>query len=184
MQYSVLSYPIISIILLLVLSLGDLVLGYFAKKSYERYTSNFIVYEAAPSGSPGAKENELTRIGLKLLPVLVVFLIWLIAASSGIVASMRLYHAILGFALTIYLIIDLRYLETILIGDLVKNRKELLSGRLLIGHGFSLGQSAIQLFTLTVILFTVFLFAWEPFSLGAALAPLSLLIRNLVLLKS
>jgi hypothetical protein len=185
MEYSILGYPVIAILLLLILSLGDLALGHLAKKQYERYTSNYIIYETALSGSSTKPpRSSPAKVIIKLLGIAIICLIWLIAASSGIRATMRLYWAILGFALTIYFVIDLRHLESILIGQLVKSRGDQLSGKLSIKRGFSLGQTAIQLLTLSVIMFVVFLFAWEPFFIGAALAPLSLLIRNLALLRS
>ncbi len=74
-------------------------------------------------------------------------------------------------------------MESLLITLLIKSRSRNLSGKIVLGKEFPLGQSAIQLFTLFIILVLVALMKFQPFYFGAAGAPLLLIIRNLILMR-
>jgi hypothetical protein len=171
--------------LLLVLSLADIMLGYVARKGRETYIQPIFMYETTIS-IPGKKSfRKITiPIGTKLMAIALLFILWNHTVASAPPFSSRPYRFLLGFMLSIFLIIDLRHLETIFIARTIKSSRNDLEGKLLIKRGYSLRQSAIQLFTIFIILTGIFILNWDLFYFGVALAPLALIIRNLALLKS
>ncbi len=180
---TILGTPIIASGILLVLSLGDILLGKIASNQYKNYTSKYIEYQSANLFKT-SQTITFYKVLLKIIPAILILIIWLTANSSSSPISLALYWMILGFSLSLFLIIDLRHLESIIVGRLYKNFQGILSGKLSIGSKFSLGQSSAQILTLLVIMLIVTFFNWHLFYIGATLAPLSLILRNLFLMKS
>lgn len=120
---------------------------------------------------------------LRISPVFLVLLLWAVAVTSKSPVSVWFYQAVLGFSLFLLLIINLRHVETILTDLLMRLRRADLSGKLRLGRGYSLGYSAIRLFAMSIILSVVAILKLEAFYIGAAAAPLSLIVRNLILMN-
>lgn len=177
--------PRIALPILVILSLGDLLLGRASARVSLKYRSKFFEYEATES----SKDRSMSKIGfmnilLKLIPAFLVLLIWAATISSKSQTSASLYQAILGFSLALFLIIDLRHIESLFLGLLARKRQDDINGKLIIKKGYSLGQSSVQFFTLFIVLTVVALLQFRPFFIAAALAPLSLIIRNMILMRS
>ncbi len=184
MEDAVLNDPRLAFVILILLSLSDLILGRFVGKSNIRYRAEFFEYEAGGLPLPrGGAVAYFAYILLKISPAFLILLIWAAAVTSGSPGPVNLYRAILGFSLSLFLIINLRHVESLMIGLLIKGRRHDLSGKITLRKGFSLGQSAIQLSTLFIILALVAVMKLQPFYIGAAGAPLSLIVRNLILMR-
>jgi len=179
---AIINDPRLGFAILMILTLADLIFRSRQQKGSEPAKADFFDYEIGPKGEPGSGAN-IVLIVLKLSPPFLIALIWAAAEAtkSGVIAY--LYEGILGFAIMLYLIINLRYIESVLIERLVRKRKSDLSGRITIGRRFSLGQSAIQIFSIFVILLFVCAIDLRPLFIGMAAAPLSLLFRNLFLIR-
>jgi hypothetical protein len=185
LETTILFNPYIACIILLVLSLGDVILGNLSHKQYEKYTASIFMYETSLAKSlTRSKTANIMAIITKVIPPFLLFIIWQMASGDSGKTTLNLYWLLLGFALSMYLIIDLRHLESMSFAILIKKARNGIEGKLLIKRYFSLSQSAIQIATILLILLAVFSIEQNPFFLGAALAPLTLIIRNLALLKS
>lgn len=184
MENTILFNPYVACIILLILSLGDVLLGNLAHKQYEKYTAPIFMYETSLSRNMtrGRGSNVLSII-TKIIPPFLLFYIWQMASGGTADTIWKLYWLLLGFSLSMYLIIDLRHFESIMFAFLIKRARHGIEGKLLIKRFFSLSQSAIQLLTVFLILLAVFLIIKSPFFLGAAFAPLTLIIRNLALIR-
>lgn len=184
MEDVILNDPRIGFAILILLSLADMTLGKYAGKYNTRYRAEYFEYESRRISRPRTGATAyFAYILLKISPAFMLLLIWAAAVTSGSPDVVNIYRAILGFSLSLFLIINLRHLESMMIGRLIKNRPQNLSGKIALKKGFSLGQSAIQLSTLFVILALVALMKFQPFYIGAAGAPLSLIVRNLILMR-
>ncbi len=183
MEDAVLNDPRLAFIILILLSLSDLILGRFVGRFNIRYRAEFFEYESRRVPGPGGATAYFAYILLKISPAFLLLLIWAAAVTAGSPGPVNLYRAVLGFSLSLFLIINLRHIESLMIGLLIKGRPHNLSGKIALKKGFSLGQSAIQLFTLFIILALVALMKFQPFYIGAATAPLSLIVRNLILMR-
>lgn len=182
MEEAIFAQPLIPFLTLIILSIGDLVLGLWAGSLYVKYTAPIMMYETALHRQGKRPAGQLlVRTFIKMLPAFLILAIWQLSIEPGMAAIKYLYWLLLGFALTIYLIIDLRHLESLLIATLIKRKRGWIEGKLLIKSQFSLRQSAIQLLTILIILLFILFLNHRPFYIGAALAPLSLIIRNLAL---
>jgi hypothetical protein len=185
MENTILNDPRLGFVILLLLSLTDLALGRFVERSNIRYRAEFFEYESR--GISRARTGAIAYFAyilLKISPAFMLLLIWAAATASGSQGPIDLYRVILGFSLSLFLIINLRHIESLMIGRLIKNRRQNLSGKISLKKGFSLGQSAVQLTTLFIILALVALMKFQPFYIGAACAPFSLIVRNLILMRS
>jgi len=170
--------------LLAIVTFADGILGKIARSHYEKYTSQFYHYESARSkGKQSARESISSAISKILV---IVFL--LVVLQAGVRYDMpeliTAYKFGLGFTLTIYLISDLRHIESIFIGRLIRGNAGSINGKLFIKPAFSLRQTAIQLFTIFIILGAVALLTCDIFFAGATLAPLAIIVRNLALIRS
>lgn len=184
MESAVLNDPRLAFVVLIFLSLSDLILGRSVIKSNAGCRAEFFEYEAGGLPLPrGGAIAYLAYILLKISPAFLILLIWAAAVTSDSPGAVNLYRAILGFSLSLFLIINLRHVESLMIGLLIKKRRQDLTGKVTLKKGFSLGQSAIQLSTLFIILALVALMKFQPFYIGAAVAPPSLIFRNLVLMR-
>jgi len=171
--------------LLIIVSFSDTLLGRIAKSHYEKYTSTVFMYESAISrkGRRSIREDIAASIS-KIMVIIFLMAILKMGQISGLPELMAGYRLGLGFTIAIFLIIDLRHIESILIARLLIRRKQDIEGKLLIKTGYSLRQSAIQLMTLFIILAGVTAITADIFFLGAMFAPLALIIRNLALIRS
>jgi hypothetical protein len=184
MESAVLNDPRLAFVILIFLSLSDLILGRFVGKSNAGYRAEFFEYETGRLPIPrGGAIAYSAYILLKISPAFLILLIWAVAVTSDSPGAVNLYRAVLGFSLSLFLVINSRHAESLMIGRLIKNRHQDLAGKITLKKGFSLGQSAIQLSTLFIILALVALMKLQPFYIGAACAPLSLIVRNLVLMR-
>ena len=120
---------------------------------------------------------------LKISPAFLITLIWAAAQASGSEIITHLYSGMLGFAFALYLIINLRHLESASINMLAGKFENDLSGKVCIKRRFSLGQSTVQLFSILIILAIILLINPTPLLAGFALAPVALIIRNIVLIN-
>jgi hypothetical protein len=184
MEMFLLENPRLPLIILIILTAGDLFLARFLRKSGLFMRDEYFEYEEDeyPGPSVGGVAY-FAFILLRISPVFLVLLLWVVAVTSKSPFSVWSYQAILGFSLFLFLIINLRHLETILTDILTRLRRDDISGKLKFGKGYSLGYSGIRLFTLFVILAVIAVLRFEAFYIGAAAAPLSLIIRNLVLIN-
>ena len=175
--------PLIPFAILFVLSYLDLILGRLARRYYNLSTSKFIQYEAIDSIGE-RKRIVWLEIVLKALPPILLLFIWMLASSSENFSITVLYWALLGFSMMLYLIIDLRHLESIFISSIYKAKAGQIEGSIKIGQGVSMMQSSIQLFSIMIILLFVAVLVRHIFFFAASLAPLTLILRNLILAKS
>jgi hypothetical protein len=184
MEDAILNDPRLAFVILILLSLTDLILGPSIRRFNIRHRSEFFEYEShkvpQPHGGPVA---YFAYFLLKISPAFLLLLIWAAAVTSDSPGPVSLYRTALGFSLSLFLVINLRHIESLLITLLIKSRSRNLSGKIVLGKEFPLGQSAIQLFTLFIILVLVALMKFQPFYFGAAGAPLLLIIRNLILMR-
>jgi hypothetical protein len=171
--------------LLLIVSFADSILGRIARKYYDAYTSNHYHYESAISKS--GKTNIRESISAAVSKIIVIIFL-LVVLQGGLRYDMpeliAAYKFGLGFTLAIYLISDLRHIESIFIGRLLKGHGGIIEGKVSIKPFFSLRQTAIQLFTIFILLGGVALITCDIFFAGVALAPLAIIIRNLALIRS
>jgi hypothetical protein len=176
--------PRLPLIILVVLTAGDLFLARFLRRSDLLKRDEYFEYEEDEYPAPAAAGIiYFAFILLKISPVFLVLLLWAVAVTSRSPVSLWFYHAILGFSLFLFLIINLRHLETILGDLLIRLRRADLSGKLRLGRGYSLGYSVIRLLMLLIVLSVIAVLRLEAFYIGAAAAPLSLVIRNLILMR-
>jgi hypothetical protein len=184
MENTILFNPYIACIILLILSLGDVLLGNLAHKQYEKYTAPIFMYESSLSKNMNrGKVSNLISVVTKIIPPFLLYYIWQMASGGNAESIWKLYWLLLGFSLSMYLTIDLRHFESIMFAFLIKRLRRGIEGKLVIKRFFSLSQSAIQLLTVFLILLAAFLIIKSPFFLGAAFAPLTLIIRNLALIR-
>jgi hypothetical protein len=179
----ILTEPLFIAPLLAIISFADGILGKVARSHYEKYTSQFYHYESARSKGRQSVRESISSAISKIL--VIVFL--LVVLQAGLRYDMpeliKAYKFGLGFTLAIYLISDLRHLESIFIGRLIKGKTGSIDGKLFIKPVFSLRQTAIQLFTIFIILGAVALLTCDLFFAGVSLAPLAIIIRNLALIR-
>ena len=166
--------------LLLIVCFADTVLGRTARKYYENYTSNFFHYESALSKKGNIREIISSAVS-KIIVIVFLLVVLQGGLRYGITELISAYKFGMGFTLAIYLISDLRHLESIFIGKLIKGNSEILDGKLTIKPFFSLRQTAVQLFTIFVLLGFIALITCDIFFAGVALAPLAIIIRNIAL---
>lgn len=182
MEQTMLNDPRIGFFALLILSLADL---YFSSKfgaPKSRIRDDYFDYETGGSREIGGTAYFALAL-LKISPAFMITLIWAAGHASKSEIVFGLYRGILGFSVSLYLIINLRHIESILFEYLARRFQSDLSGKLTIKKRFSLGQSAVQIFTLSVILFFVAALRPHPVYFGLALAPLALIARNLYLIR-
>lgn len=182
MENLLINDPRAGFIILILLSITDLFFGKRASSAGAKRRSEFIEYETAVSRDMGPVAY-FAMVLLKISPAFLIALIWAAAKASGSEIVAILYAGMIGFALALYLIINLRHLETALINTMFKNFRDDLSGKILIKRRFSLGQSTIQIFSVFIILFIIALIKPTPLFIGFALAPVALIIRNIVVIK-
>lgn len=184
MEDAILNDPRLAFVILILLSLADMILGPSIRKFNIRHRSEFFEYGSRRFSRSG--RGAIAYCALLLLrisPAFLLLLLWAAAVTSDSPGPVSLYRTALGFSLSLFLVINLRHIESLLITLLIKSRSRNLSGKIVLGKEFPLGQSAIQLFTLFIILVLVALMKFQPFYFGAAGAPLLLIIRNLILMR-
>lgn len=181
----ILTEPLIIAPLLAIVSFADALLGKIARSHYEKYTSHFYHYESAMSKS--GKQSLRETISSAISKILVIVFL-MVVLQAGLRYDMpeliTVYKFGLGFTLAIYLISDLRHIESIFIGRLIKGKVGSIDGKLFIKPAFSLRQTALQLFTIFIIIGGVALLTCDIFFAGATLAPLAVIIRNLALIRT
>ena len=184
MESFLLENPRLPLIILVILAACDLFLARFLRQSRLFIRDEYFEYEENEYPKPATGGIEyFAFVLLKVSPVFLVLLLWAVAVASKSQISIWCYQAVLGFSLFLFLIIDLRHMETILTDLLIRLRRADLSGKLSLGRGYSLGYSGIRLFTLFVVLLVIAVMRPTAFYIGAAAAPLSLIIRNLILMR-
>lgn len=184
MEDAVLNDPRLAFGILILLSLADMILGPFIGRFNIRHRSEFFEYGSRRfPRSGGGAIAYCAFLLLRISPAFLLLLIWAAAVTSDSPGPVSLYRTALGFSLSLFLVINLRHIESLLISLFIKSRPSNLSGKIVLGEEFPLGQSAIQLFTLFIILVLVALMKFQPFYFGAAGAPLLLIIRNLILMR-
>lgn len=184
MERLLLDNPRLPLIILIILGLTDISLARLLRRSSFYTRDEYFEYEK--DEYPGPAIGGLPYFAfilLKISPVFLVLLLWAVAVTSRSPVSVWSYQAILGFSLFLFLILNLRHLETILTDLLLRLRRADISGKLRLGRGYSLGYSGIRLFTPFIILFAIAVMRLEALYIGAAAAPLSLIIRNLILMR-
>jgi hypothetical protein len=167
--------PFPGIIIYLVLALFDYPLTVISRSSYQKYMSRYVRYRAIET-SPGNYIMALWFI-VKIIIAILLYVIWLIAVHGELRAAGALYIWLLGFAIGLYLIIDIRHLESILLSRL-HTKTVMIDGFISIDQRFSLKVSAIQIFTIFILFGVYALFNPGYFELGLACSPLFLIIRN------
>ncbi|MEE9554104.1 MAG: hypothetical protein V3W18_07365 [candidate division Zixibacteria bacterium] len=182
MENLLINDPRAGFIILIVLTIADLFFGKRAGSAGTKSRSEFIEYETTVSRDMGPVAY-FALILLKISPPFLIALTWAAAKASGSEIVAILYAGLLGFTLALYLIINLRHLESALINKMVGYFREDLSGKILIRRRFSLGQSTIQIFSIFIIFLVVALVKPTPLFIGFALAPVALIIRNIIVIK-
>ena len=182
MENFLINDPRAGFIILILLTIADLLFGKRAGSQSAKIRSEYIEYETAPSRDMGPVAY-FALVLLKISPAFLIALVWAAAKASGSEIVAALYAGLLGFALGLYLIINLRHLESFMINKLSSYFEEDLSGKVFIKRRFSLGQSTIQIFSVFVILFIIALIKPTPLFIGFGLAPVALIIRNIIVIK-
>lgn len=182
MEQVITNDPRAGFIILIILTLADLVFRGKTNNLSLRPKSEFYQYESATARETGTAAY-FALVFLKISPPFLIALIWAVAQASGSKMVAELYGLILGFSMSLYLIINLRHIESILIDRLVRRYRDDLSGKLIIRRRFSLGQSAIQILTLFVLLTIIAVLNPSPLHIGFAAAPLALIVRNTLLIR-
>ncbi len=182
MENLLINDPRAGFIILILLSVTDMFFGKRAGSAAAKKRSEFIEYETAVSRDMGPAAY-FALVLLKISPPFLITLIWAAAKASGSDIVAILYAGMIGFALALYLIINLRHLESVMINKLSSYFQEDLSGKVFIKRRFSLGQSTIQIFSIFVILFIIALLKPTPLFIGFTLAPVALIIRNIIVIK-
>jgi len=175
--------PRAGFLILFILCLADLILRKRAGKQKASARSEFFEYEVSIARETGIV-TSFALILLKISPAFLIALIWALGRASKAPAFISLYAGIVGFSISLYLIMNLRHIGSLMIDALIKRRSDDLSGKLAIKKRFSLGQSAIQIFPIFVILVFAALLRPSPLFIGLALAPAALAARYLLLTKS
>ncbi len=183
-EIGILGKPYIFATIVFFMSIFDDFLPKISRELYHRGHNKFFVYLGVNisfyAGSWWAKW------GIRLLIPVMLVLIYNLAELSEDRASMDIYQMFAGFAFFNYLIINLRHLQNILLYNLTRDdSKDInymdLDGEVIIGSRYSLRQSAVQIFTIALLFFGIFVFQPNFFLAGGILAPIFLTIRNLIL---
>lgn len=180
MENTIANDPRAGFLIIILLSLGDLLLRKKIRNGHAR--AEFFEYEASISQDTGFIAN-FAIILLKISPAFLVALVWALGQASKSAVVVTLYAALVGFSISLYFIVNLRHIESLMIDALVRRRRNDISGKLIIKRKFSLGQSAIQIFTIFVILAMAAAIRPSPLFIGIALAPASLIARNMLLAR-
>ena len=165
---------------MILLTVSDLIITR-RRSSAAGALAGYIEYETAAPREMGAAAY-FALVLLKISPPFLITLIWAAAKASGSEVVAQLYAGLLGFALGLYLILNLRHLESSLIDRLARKLSDDLSGRVFIKRRFSLGQSTVQLGSLFIVLAIIAAIRPAPLYAGFALAPAALIARNLILI--
>lgn len=175
---SLINRPFLGILLFLGLAFIDYPLKAIARSSYQKYMSRFIQYQTLiPTAG---KDVEPLWIFIKIAAAILLYAIWFIYARAGLTIAGIIYLLILGFGIGLYSIVNLRHLENIMLSRLY-TKTQMVDGLISYHNKFSLKVSAVQIFTIFIILGVNAVLVPGYFNLGLACAPLYLIIRNLLL---
>lgn len=170
--------PVIGIILVLILAFLDYPLMVISKSSYGKYMQRYVDYQSMRR--PQSRGVGIFWILIKILIAVFLYLIWLIHTRADLEVAGHFYLWLLGFAICSYFLINLRHMESILLSRLY-SQTDAVNGHIAYHARFSMKISAIQFFSIFIILCLMILLAPGYFTLGLACAPLFLAIRNLLL---
>lgn len=168
--------------ILITLTVADLIFQRKLRKVDDRAGSEFFAYEMGVPADLGMV-GYFGFVLLKISPAFLITLIWAAAHASQSKIIKIVYAGLLGFAISIYLIVNLRHIESLLTDYLIQKRRKDLSGRVTIKRRFLLGQTAVRILSLFVMLAFIALIRPSPLFIGFALAPLVLVLRYWILAK-
>lgn len=143
--------------------------------------SRYISYQTLNSRMD--KHIGILWVVIKIVIAVLLYAVWLIHVKGELPIAGMLYLWLLGFAIGLYLIINVRHLESIMLSR-IYTKTDMIEGFISYHHNFSLRISAIQIFTLFILFCVYAILAPGYFTLGLACAPLFLIIRNLLLSSS
>ena len=177
-MYIFLEQPLIGIGIVLVLAFLDYPLTAIARSSYDKYMHRYVDYQSMRSA-------ETHKVGyiwviIKLLIAVFLYLIWLFHSKGDLEITGRFYLWLLGFAIASYFLINLRHVESIMLSRLY-SQTDSVNGHIAYHSRFSMKISAVQMFSIFIILCLVTVLLPNYFTIGLTCAPLFLATRNLLL---
>lgn len=177
--------PLWMILIILVLSLLDYYLTILSSNLYKKSFGQSVEYknikEFSSKESKTLPKLNARYLWLKVLLILVILVIWIETKITESQSVKQLYFFILGFTFFNFLIINSRHLQSILIFSYAVRNSQQISGKVTYQRSFSLMQSAFQLLLPLILILIIFIFHPSYFLFGAILAPLFLILRNIIL---
>ena len=177
--------PLWMILIILILSTLDYYLTILSASLYRKSFAQKVEYKNIRESSLEDRKDlfkfDAKYLWLKVLLILVILVIWIQAKTTELQVIQGLYFLILGFAFFNFLIIDLRHLQSIIIFSYANKNPQAISGKVTYQRSFSLMQSAFQLLLPLILSLVIFILHPSYFLLGAILAPLFLILRNIFL---